>query len=181
MSDWLISIAGTSQGALVATALALAEIRHSAEQGVGSLAVFGAGVAPHAFVEPQRLSFGEIAVETSSLPRTLRVRNAGSAPLRLSAVALSAPEAGPARLEGERFSRDGGAQRAFAVLEQLLKRELVKGPADFYRLRAHDLVEAGVVVEVGDQLGDALVRVGHVRVVADDGVAARAWPAPQSS
>jgi DNA ligase (NAD+) len=29
----------------------------------------------------------------------------------------------------------------FAVLEQLLKRELVKGPADFYRLRAHDLVE----------------------------------------
>ena len=29
----------------------------------------------------------------------------------------------------------------FAVLEQLLKRELVKGPADFYRLRAADLVE----------------------------------------
>jgi DNA ligase (NAD+) len=29
----------------------------------------------------------------------------------------------------------------FAVLEQLLKRELVQGPADFYRLRAEDLVE----------------------------------------
>ncbi len=29
----------------------------------------------------------------------------------------------------------------FAVLEQLLRRELVTGPADFYRLRAEDLVE----------------------------------------
>jgi ribonucleoside-triphosphate reductase len=42
------------------------------------------------------------------------------APLRLSSIALSAPEAAPARMHGERFTREGGVQRAFAVLEELL-------------------------------------------------------------
>jgi len=49
----------------------------------------------------------------------LHVYDLGS-PLRLSAIAISAPEAAPARLRGERFSRAGGVQRAFAVLEELL-------------------------------------------------------------
>ncbi len=69
-------------------ARAFFEIRHSAQQGVGSLAVFGAGVAAHAFVDPLRLSFGEIAVETQSLPRTLRITNAGSASLELRDLAV---------------------------------------------------------------------------------------------
>ncbi|MDJ0522660.1 MAG: ATP cone domain-containing protein [Planctomycetota bacterium] len=42
------------------------------------------------------------------------------APLRLSSIALSAPEVAPGRMHGERFSREGGVQRAFAVLEELL-------------------------------------------------------------
>ncbi len=42
------------------------------------------------------------------------------APLRLASIAVSAPEAAPARMHGERFSREGGVRRAFAVLEELL-------------------------------------------------------------
>jgi DNA ligase (NAD+) len=42
----------------------------------------------------------------------------------------------------------------FAVLEQLLSRELVKGPADFFRLRAEDLVE---LERFGQKSADNLV------------------------
>ena len=44
------------------------------------------------------------------------------APLRLSAIALSAPEAALRDLAGEAFSRGGGVRRAFAVLEGMLLR-----------------------------------------------------------
>ncbi len=44
------------------------------------------------------------------------------APLRLTAIAISAPEAAGRALAGELFSRAGGVQRAFAALEGLLLR-----------------------------------------------------------
>lgn len=51
----------------------------------------------------------------------LHVHDLG-APLRLSAIALSAPEAAPEALVGDAFSRTGGVRRAFAVLEGMLLR-----------------------------------------------------------
>ena len=51
----------------------------------------------------------------------LHVQDLG-APLRLTAIALSVPEAAPRDLAGEVFSRSGGVRRAFAAVEGLLLR-----------------------------------------------------------
>ena len=51
----------------------------------------------------------------------LHIHDPGT-PLRLSAIALSTPEAAPRVLAGDAFSRAGGVRRAFAVLEGLLLR-----------------------------------------------------------
>lgn len=64
------------------------EIRHSAQERAHTLPVFGVGTTPHAFVEPLRLSFGEVPVEQPSAARSVRVVSSGSAALVIRDVAV---------------------------------------------------------------------------------------------
>ncbi len=107
-----------------AAALSAGAVQEALEQGLGDRRALD----PAALTE----GLGESVVAQHVLDRVLppavaeahrlgdiHVYDLGT-PLRFSAIALSAPEAAPARMHGQRFSREGGVQRAFAVLEDLL-------------------------------------------------------------
>ncbi len=76
---------GTAQEAL--------EIRHSAGGGVHRVVLAGTGTTPRVFLDPLRLSFGEVPVRQLSQPRALRLVSSGSGALTLGGAELAGADA----------------------------------------------------------------------------------------
>lgn len=53
----------------------------------------GAGIAPHATITPERLSFGEVAVKAESSPKTVRVTSSGSDRLIVGKITVTGADA----------------------------------------------------------------------------------------
>lgn len=62
-------------------------IRHAG--GLGEVPLRAVGVAPQVRLEPLRIGLGEVPLDRSSRPASLRVENVGMAPLRLGPVAFA--------------------------------------------------------------------------------------------
>jgi hypothetical protein len=67
----------------------------------------GTGIAPTAHLSAASLDFGEQLVETPSEPRTVTVRNYGSAPLHISGVQITGDFGYPAEGDSFRIRQDG--------------------------------------------------------------------------
>jgi len=75
-------------------ARAVLEIRHDAGQGLHRVALIGTGTAPHVFLEPLRLSFGEVPIGKTGGPHTVRIVNSGTGELRVNEVRTRGDDAG---------------------------------------------------------------------------------------
>ncbi|MCP4654465.1 MAG: choice-of-anchor D domain-containing protein [bacterium] len=67
-------------------ARAVLEIRHDAGGGLHRVALIGTGTAPHIFLDPLRLSFGEVPVGKTGGSQTVRIVNSGTGALRVGGV-----------------------------------------------------------------------------------------------
>ncbi len=75
-------------------ARAVLEIRHDAGQGLHRVALIGTGTAPHIFIDPLRLSFGEVPVGKTGGAQTVRIVNSGTGALRVGEVRPRGADAG---------------------------------------------------------------------------------------
>ncbi len=64
------------------------------------LPLSGTGIAPRLSVDPGRVSFGDVAVRSSSALRSLAVKSSGTAELRIGAVSVTGADAGSFSAEG---------------------------------------------------------------------------------
>lgn len=73
---------------------ALLEIRHTAGGGVHRLALLGTGTAPHVFLDPLRLDFGEVPLGSESNASFVRLVNSGTGPLTVTEIRTRGTDAG---------------------------------------------------------------------------------------
>lgn len=89
------------------------EVVSGAHNGTSVVALFGEGRAPQVRIEPRRLDFGGRPIGTTGLPQAVAIRNEGTAPLRLEALAVEGLAAGDFAV-----GIDGCGQRTLAPREQ---------------------------------------------------------------
>ncbi len=73
---------------------AFLEVHHTAGRGLHRLALVGTGTAPHVFLDPLRLDFGEVPLGTRSAASFVRLVNSGTGPLSVAEIRTRGTGAG---------------------------------------------------------------------------------------